>query len=557
MILNAGNILLIGSILLFVSIVVGKAGFRFGVPALLLFLGVGMLFGTDGLGIEFNNPQTAQFIGVIALSIILFSGGMDTSAAEIKPVLGQGIVLATVGVMLTALLTGYFIYYITNLGNSFITLNFTESLLLASVMSSTDSASVFSILRSKRQGLKENLRPMLELESGSNDPMAYMLTILLIGIIQSGESSLSNTILQFIMQMSIGAVSGYLLGRLAVYCINKLNINQSLYPVLLLAFVFFIFSFTDLVKGNGYLAVYLAGLVVGNHKVVHKKSLTTFFDGITWLFQIVMFLTLGLLVNPAELLPVAALSILIGIFMIILARPISVFLCLLPFRKMTTKARAYVSWVGLRGAVPIIFATYPLIANIQHASLIFNVVFFITILSLVIQGTTVSFMAKLLGLSTPEERKNVFNVELPEEIKTAMSEIEVIPSMLAKGDKLMDLVLPDNTLVALIKKNDSYCVPKGTLPGRPISIVSRTPHSLPVLEDRPSRCISNDLPILQHQEDRVCDFALPTLCAGFDGTDLHRAESITAFCSRQPCTLTGSYNSLGVRLYEKILKYNS
>ena len=358
---------------------------------------------------------------------------MDTSAAEIKPVLGQGIVLATVGVMLTALLTGYFIYYITNLGNSFITLNFTESLLLASVMSSTDSASVFSILRSKRQGLKENLRPMLELESGSNDPMAYMLTILLIGIIQSGESSLSNTILQFIMQMSIGAVSGYLLGRLAVYCINKLNINQSLYPVLLLAFVFFIFSFTDLVKGNG----------------------------ITWLFQIVMFLTLGLLVNPAELLPVAVLSILIGIFMIILARPISVFLCLLPFRKMTTKARAYVSWVGLRGAVPIIFATYPLIANIQHASLIFNVVFFITILSLVIQGTTVSFMAKLLGLSTPEERKNVFNVELPEEIKTAMSEIEVIPSMLAKGDKLMDLVLPDNTLVALIKKNDSYCVPKG------------------------------------------------------------------------------------------------
>ena len=360
MTLDAGNILLIGSILLFVSIVVGKAGFRFGVPALLLFLGVGMLFGTDGLGIEFNNPQTAQFIGVIALSIILFSGGMDTSASEIKPVLGQGIILATVGVMLTALLTGYFIYYITNLWDSFINLTFIESLLLASVMSSTDSASVFSILRSKRQGLKENLRPMLELESGSNDPMAYMLTILLIQMIQSGESSLVNTALQFVMQMSIGAVAGFLLGRLAVYSINKLNINQSLYPVLLLAFVFFIFSFTDLLRGNGYLAVYIAGLVVGNKKMIHKKSLTTFFDGITWLFQIVMFLTLGLLVNPAELLPIASLGILVGIFMIILARPLSVFLCLLPFRKMTTKARVYVSWVGLRGAVPIIFATYPL-----------------------------------------------------------------------------------------------------------------------------------------------------------------------------------------------------
>ena len=224
MVLNAGNILLIGSILLFTSIVVGKAGFRFGVPALLLFLGVGMLFGSDGLGIQFNNPEVAQFIGVIALSIILFSGGMDTSISEIKPVLGQGVVLATAGVMLTALLTGYFIYEVTQWIN--IPLTFTESLLLAAVMSSTDSASVFSILRSKRQGLKENLRPMLELESGSNDPMAYMLTILLIQIIQSGESSFVNAGLQFVMQMSIGAVAGFLLGRLALITINKININQ-------------------------------------------------------------------------------------------------------------------------------------------------------------------------------------------------------------------------------------------------------------------------------------------------------------------------------------------
>ncbi|MCR9012227.1 potassium/proton antiporter [Gabonibacter chumensis] len=462
MILNAGNILLIGSILLFTSIIAGKAGFKFGVPALLLFLGVGMLFGNDGLGIQFNNPEIAQFIGVIALSIILFSGGMDTKMSEIKPVVGQGIVLATFGVMITALITGYFIYQITGLTNDFISLTFTESLLLAAVMSSTDSASVFSILRSKRQGLKENLRPLLELESGSNDPMAYMLTILLIQVIQSGESSISGTVLQFIMQMSIGAVSGYLLGHLARFTINKININQSLYSVLLLAFVFFIFSFTDLLKGNGYLAVYIAGLMVGNHKMVHKKSLMTFFDGFTWLFQIVMFLTLGLLVNPADLIPIAGLGILVGIFMIIVARPLTVFLCLLPFRKMSAKSRVYVSWVGLRGAVPIIFATYPLIANIQHASLIFNVVFFITILSLVIQGTTVSYMAKFLGLSTPEPEQAAFNLELPEDIKTAMSEIEVTPSMLAKGELLMDLVLPDNTLIVMVKRVEgSFCVPKG------------------------------------------------------------------------------------------------
>ena len=212
---------------------------------------------------------------------------------------------------------------------------------------------------------------MLELESGSNDPMAYMLTLLLIQIIQTpaGETNLWYSFLMFIVQMSVGAVAGFLLGKMAVWLMNRLNIgNQSLYPILLLACVFFIFSITELVKGNGYLAVYIAGLVVGNHKIQHKKSVTTFFDGFTWLFQIVMFLTLGLLVNPRDLLPIAGLGLLVGFFMIILARPISVFLCLAPFRQMSTKAKVYVSWVGLRGAVPIIFATYPLIAQIPYAA---------------------------------------------------------------------------------------------------------------------------------------------------------------------------------------------
>lgn len=306
MIIDTGNILLIGAVLLFFSIIAGKAGFRFGVPVLLLFLGVGMLFGSDGLGIQFNNPHGAQFIGMIALSIILFSGGMDTKYTEIKPVLGQGVILATLGVALTTAITGFFIYWITGLVSDFSALTLTESLLMAAVMSSTDSASVFSILRSKKQGLKEQLRPMLELESGSNDPMAYMLTLLLIQIIQTpaGETNLWYSFLMFIVQMSVGAVAGFLLGKMAVWLMNRLNIgNQSLYPILLLACVFFIFSITELVKGNGYLAVYIAGLVVGNHKIQHKKSVTTFFDGFTWLFQIVMFLTLGLLVNPRDLLP--------------------------------------------------------------------------------------------------------------------------------------------------------------------------------------------------------------------------------------------------------------
>lgn len=465
MIIDTGNILLIGAVLLFFSVIAGKAGFRFGVPVLLLFLGVGMLFGSDGLGIQFNNPTSAQFIGMIALSIILFSGGMDTKYTEIKPVAGQGVILATLGVVLTTAITGYFIYWITGIISDFSTLTLTESLLMAAVMSSTDSASVFSILRSKRQGLKEQLRPMLELESGSNDPMAYMLTLLLIQIIQApaGEVSLWYSAGMFLLQMSVGAIAGYLLGRLAVWMMNRLNVdNQSLYPILLLACVFFIFSVTELIKGNGYLAVYIAGLVVGNHKIQHKKSTATFFDGFTWLFQIVMFLTLGLLVNPRDLLPVAGLGLLVGIFMILFARPVSVFLCLAPFRKMSTKAKLYVSWVGLRGAVPIIFATYPLIAQVQYASLIFNVVFFITIVSLLTQGTTVSYMAKLLGLSEQEKKQNNdFGMELPEEIKSAMSEIEVIPSLLANGNHLMDLTLPDNTLVVMVKRDKHFFIPRG------------------------------------------------------------------------------------------------
>lgn len=447
--------MLVGSILLFGSILAGKAGSRFGIPALLLFLGVGMLFGSDGLGIEFNSPAMAQFIGMMALSIILFSGGMDTSFSEIKPVLGQGIVLAMVGVFVTTLITGTFIWLI------FREFLFVEALLLAAVMSSTDSASVFSILRSKRQGLKQRLRPMLELESGSNDPMAYMLTILLIQIIKTGDFNVWSSIWIFIMQLSIGAVAGFLIGHLAIRVINKIDIdNRSMYGILLVAFTFFIFSITDLIKGNGYLAVYIAGLVVGNHKIVFKRSMVTFFDGFAWLFQIVMFLTLGLLVNPNELLPVAGIGLLIGVFMIIFARPAAVFLCLAPFKGLTFKGRTYISWVGLRGAVPIIFATYPLLEGIPHARTMFNIVFFITIVSLLIQGTTVSWVAQLLGLAT-EEKTDAFGMDLPEKVKSALSEIDVQPVLLTGGDRLRDLVLPDNTLVVMIKRGENYFVPKG------------------------------------------------------------------------------------------------
>ncbi|OCW92896.1 K+/H+ antiporter [Macellibacteroides sp. HH-ZS] len=459
---NAEEVLLICSVILFVSILAGKAGFRVGLPALLLFLGIGMLFGSDGLGLQFSNPQIAQFIGMIALSIILFSGGMDTKLSEIKPIASQGVVLATLGVLVTTAITGYFIYWLTGLVTGYETLTLAESLLMAAVMSSTDSASVFSILRSKGVYLKQRLRPTLELESGSNDPMAYMLTIILIAYIQSNGMDFQEGAISLAVQLVLGLIAGYILGKVSVWIINKVNVeNQSLYPILLLAVIFFIFSITSLVKGNGYLAVYIAGLVVGNSKIIHKKSIITFFDGFTWLWQIVMFITLGLLVNPHELLPVAGIGLTVGIFMIIFARPITVFLCLLPFRNFTTKAKLYISWVGLRGAVPIIFATYPLIAGIENANLIFNVVFFITILSLLVQGTTVTHVARWLHLTDAPDRKDEFGIELPEEIKSAMSEIDITKEVLSHGNKLMQLKLPDHTLAVMVKRDGKYFIPKG------------------------------------------------------------------------------------------------
>lgn len=461
MVVTSENFLLIVAILLFIAVLAGKVAYRLGAPALLLFLGVGLFFGYKL--ILFDSPELTQFIGMLALCIILFSGGMDTKFSEIRPVLAPGIVLATAGVLLTAFIVGGFVFLLAPyLGYEF---TFPLALLLAATMSSTDSASVFSILRTKKQGLREHLRPLLELESGSNDPMAYILVILLVRMLSPTEETMGigASIGMFFVQMIVGALAGYGFGRAAVWTMNKINIsNASLYSVLLLAFVFFIFSFTSLVRGNGYLAVYIAGLVVGNHKLVHKRTVVAFFDGFTWLFQIVMFLTLGLLVNLDEMLEwnTLLLGIAVGTFMILIARPAAVLLCMAPFRKFSFKARAYVSWVGLRGAVPIIFATYPLVAGIESAQTMFNVVFIVTIISLVVQGTLVSGMANLLGMAY-EEPESSFGDALQDRMKSDFSEVSVNGQMLASGNTLSHIALPENTLVIMVCRDGDYFVPKG------------------------------------------------------------------------------------------------
>ena len=465
MLFSVENMLLIGSVLLIISIVVGKTGYRFGVPALLLFLLVGMFFGSDGLGLQFNNTHQAQAIGMVALSVILFSGGMDTKIADIKPIMSAGVVLSTAGVLLTALFTGLFIWIISVMSFTNISFPLTTSLLLAATMSSTDSASVFGILRSQKMNLKHNLRPMLELESGSNDPMAYMLTIVLIQIILSGSMNAGEIAGNLAVQFLVGGAGGYILGKLTVLFLNKINIdNQSLYAILLLGCVFFTFTITDRLHGNGYLAVYIAGMVVGNKKIVFRKEIATFMDGMSWLFQIIMFLTLGLLVNPHEMLNVALVAILVGVFLILIGRPLSVFLCLLPFRKINFKSKLFVSWVGLRGAVPIIFATYPVVAGVEGSNSIFNIVFFITIVSLVVQGTSISFFARLLHLSTPlPQTGNEFGVELPEEIDSSLSDMTVTPEMIEQADTLKEMNLPQGTLVMIVKRGNEFLIPNGSL----------------------------------------------------------------------------------------------
>lgn len=459
-------VLLIGSFLFFVSMVVGKAGSKFGVPVLLLFLLVGMIAGGDGFGLKFENIQIAQIIGSVCLIIILFSGGLDTKYAEIKPIIKPGVVLATLGVFLTALVTGLFTWWLTDNYFAGLGLGLLGSLLLASTVASTDSASVFGILRSRGLTLKNNLRPLLELESGSNDPMAYMLTVTMISIINSGSNpNYWRFALDVVIQLVVGALAGYFLGRFCTKVINKIKMeNQALYPVLLLITGIFIYAVTYYLHGNGYLAVYIAGLVIGNSRFVHKRTSMNFMDGFAWMSQILLFLTLGLLVNPSELVPVLIPGIIISIFMIFIGRPLVVYLCLIPFRKISFKDKAYISWVGLRGAVPIIFAILPLAAEVPGSRTIFNIVFILTIVSLLFQGTSLPAIARWLGLAEkPKQYKpfKAFDVELPEEIKSAMSEILVTEETLKHGKNLIEMPLPEKTLVVMVKRDDHYFIPTG------------------------------------------------------------------------------------------------
>ncbi len=452
------NIILIGSFLLIVSIVAGKTSFRFGIPTLLLFLTIGMLAGSEGLGgIYFDNPQIAQFVGVVSLNFILFSGGMDTSWPAVKPVMREGLALSTLGVLFTALSLGYFVFLVTDF-------TIYESLLLGAIVSSTDAAAVFSILRGNNLALKKNIRPTLELESGSNDPMAYVLTIAFLSLVMQPEKSLWSLLPLFFMQMAIGAAAGFLFGKLSKWVVNNIRLDfEGLYPVLVIALMFITYSSTDAIGGNGFLAIYLCSVYLGNQNIIHKKTIMGMFDGLAWLMQIVLFLTLGLLVFPSQIVPYMGVGLLISVFLILVARPIAVFLSLIPF-KMKFQRRLYISWVGLRGAVPIVFATYPLLAGIEKANVIFNIVFFISVTSVIIQGTTLSTVAKWLGVGLPEEEKAAHPADalLVNQSKAEMKEVIITEKHHALGEKIVNLKFPRNAIIALIERDGKYIMPNGS-----------------------------------------------------------------------------------------------
>src|SRR5512134_2919727 len=388
MMLTIEYFLLAAAGLLLLSVLASKAFGRMGIPALLLFLGIGMLAGSDGPGgIHFDNPWLAQSLGVVALTFILFAGGMDTEWASVRRVLGIGISLSTVGVAVTAGLVGWF-------ATAALNMSWFEGLLIGAIVSSTDAAAVFAVMRSRYVGLRSPLKPLLELESGSNDPMAVFLTIGLISLITGQSDSPLDLVPMFIRQMVLGATIGYGIGKLMVLLINRLRLEyEGLYPVLTLSLVLLTYSGSAWLGGNGFLAVYIAGLMMGNSQFVHKRSLTRFHDGLAWLMQITMFLALGLQVFPTQLVPIAGTGLFLALFLMVFARPVAVFVTL-AFASLTIKEKAMVAWVGLRGAVPIILATFPLLAGIPQATTIFNLVFFIVLTSVLLQGTSIPLVAR-------------------------------------------------------------------------------------------------------------------------------------------------------------------
>lgn len=456
--LSIESLFLIIAVMLVLSVVASKFSDRFGVPALLVFLLLGMLAGSEGIGgLYFDNPAIAQLISFFALAVILFSGGLDTEWDHVRPILKESLVLATLGVVATAAILGYFAYLLLDITPL-------EGFLIGAITSSTDAAAVFALLRSKGVHLQRKVGALLEFESGSNDPMAIFLTVGVIQLIQNPGMSPGSIALLFVQQLVVGGLLGLIFGKLLLFLINRIRLGyDGLYPVMVLGLILLTFSVTTFLKGSGFLAVYLLGLTLGKADFLHKKSLIRFYEGLAWLFQIVMFLTLGLFAFPSRLLPIAIPGMILSLILIFVARPVSVWLGLLPF-KMPMRVKAFVSWVGLRGAVPVILATYPMVAGLDQSSTIFHIIFFVVVTSVLIQGTTIPFAARLFKVEDP----NRFTGRYPLESNAIqnwhgkLQEAVVKPNSPLIGKAIYELKLPKDYLVVLVSRDDEFLIPNGS-----------------------------------------------------------------------------------------------
>ncbi len=450
--------LLLGiAILLLLAVLASKASGKLGLPALVFFLLMGMLAGSEGLvGIYFDNPWLTQLAGTVALAYILFAGGLETHWEEVHPVLRPAISLSTLGVLLTAISVGLFVTWVLDWSP-------VEGILLGAIISSTDAAAVFTILRARETRLTGRLEQLLELESGSNDPMAVFLTIGLTRLVADSSSSVLSLVPMFLVQFAIGGALGWLMGKGGALLLNNIRLKeQGLYSVLTTSLVVMIYGATTSLGGNGFLAVYLAGIVMGNTPFVHRRSLTRYHDGLSWLLQIAMFLVLGLQVFPSQLTGLVLTGLLLAAFLMFVARPLSVAVSLLgsPF---SLREKTMVAWVGLRGAAPIVLATFPLLAGLEKANQIFNLIFFVVLVSVLLQGTTLPLVGRLLKVnsSASQEEGGSFAEDFFEKYQGDLKEFGISKESPAQAKRIVDIDLPSNVLLVLIKRGEVVIIPRG------------------------------------------------------------------------------------------------
>ena len=446
-------ILLVAAVIL-LCLSLNKMSNKLGIPMLLAYILLGMMFGTDGiLKIPFDNFTIAEQICTVSLIFIMFYGGFGTNWKQAKPVAGKAVLLSTVGVILTAVTTGAFCHFILKM-------DFWESMLIGSVISSTDAASVFSILRSRRLNLKNNTASMLEVESGSNDPCSYMLTVIILTIM-SGELSGSSLVVMIFSQITFGILVGVVVALAAAFILKKVNFaTDGFDTIFVFSMALVSYAGASMINGNGYLAAYIAGIILGNTPLHHKKSLVHFFDGITGLMQMLIFFLLGLLAYPSQLPKILPIALAIAVFLTFVARPVSVFAILMPFR-CPVKQQLLVSWAGLRGAASIVFAIMATVSPAYTKNDLFHIVIFIVLFSISIQGTLLGLVAKKLDMI--DENGNVMKTfsDYSDEMPVEFVKISIKAGHPWENRKIKDLTSLPDLLLVLILRGEERIIPNG------------------------------------------------------------------------------------------------